>query len=93
MPAPNVDSCVVRFNIKDKTPEGVADEAFFFRVVRAAFSQRRKTLANSTASGLSVDKAAVLSAIEECGLASNIRPEQLSMDQFIAFAKALRPKV
>ena len=47
MPAPNVDSCVVRFDIKENTPEGVTDEAFFFKMVRAAFSQRRKTLVNS----------------------------------------------
>ncbi|MBR6046350.1 MAG: 16S rRNA (adenine(1518)-N(6)/adenine(1519)-N(6))-dimethyltransferase RsmA [Ruminococcus sp.] len=89
MPPPNVDSCVVRFNIREKTPEGVRDEAFFFRTVRAAFSQRRKTLANSAASGLSADKAVVSAAIEKAGLPAAVRPEQLTMEQFIAFANEL----
>ena len=89
MPPPNVDSCVVRFNIKDKTPDGVDDEKFFFRTVRAAFSQRRKTLANSVASGLPCGKNVVLEAIAAASLPENVRPEQLPMEQFIAFANAL----
>lgn len=93
MPAPNVDSCVVRFDIKDKTPEGVTDEKFFFRVARGAFSQRRKTLANSVSSALGADKETVISAIKESGLEDNVRPEKLSMEQFIAFAETLRRKI
>ncbi len=88
MPAPNVDSCVVRFNISEKTPEGVTNEVFFFRVVKAAFSQRRKTLANSVSSD-GFSKAMVLKAISLTGLEPNIRPEQLSMDSFIAFSENL----
>ena len=90
MPAPNVDSCVVRFDIKDKTPEGVSDEKFFFKVVRGAFSQRRKTLANSVASSLGFDKSVVINAIEKADLSPNVRPEQLSMEEFIAFAECLK---
>ena len=89
MPSPNVDSCVVRFNIKEHTPEGVSDEAFFFRTARAAFSQRRKTLANSVSSGMSCDKQKVISAVTAAGLAENVRPEQLTMEQFIAFSNEL----
>lgn len=89
MPSPNVDSCVVRFTVRDSTPEGVADEKFFFRTVRAAFSQRRKTLANSAASGLGIDKSQVLGAITAAGLSANVRPEQLTMEQMIAFSNAL----
>ena len=89
MPSPNVDSCVVRFNIKEHTPEGVSDEAFFFRTARAAFSQRRKTLANSVSSGMSCDKQKVVSAITAAGLAENVRPEQLTMEQFISFSNSL----
>lgn len=89
MPQPNVDSCVVRFNIRENTPEGVADERFFFKTVRAAFSQRRKTLLNSAASGLGISKEIVRSAILAVGLTENIRPEQLSMDGFIAFSNEL----
>lgn len=93
MPAPNVDSCVVRFDIKDKTPDGVADEKFFFKVVRGAFSQRRKTLANSIASSMRIEKSVVINSIENAGLKSNVRPEQLSMEQFIAFAECLKELV
>lgn len=89
MPSPNVDSCVVRFDLRDATPEGVKDEAFFFRTVRAAFSQRRKTLANSAAAGLGIPKPEVLSAISRAGLPETVRPEQLTMEQFIAFANEL----
>lgn len=93
MPSPNVDSCVVRFDIKDKTPVGVSDEKFFFKVVRAAFSQRRKTLANSVASGTGFDKAAVIFAAKAAGLIENVRPEQLSMEQFIAFSEELLKRI
>lgn len=90
MPAPNVDSCVVRFDVKDSTPSGVTDEAFFFKVVRGAFSQRRKTLANSVASSSGFEKSKVIEAIEKSGLKSAVRPEQLSMEQFISFSEELR---
>lgn len=86
MPAPNVDSCVVRFDIKDETPEGVCDEKFFFKVARGAFSQRRKTLANSVSSALSIEKQTVIKAIEQAGLSISVRPEQLSMEELIEFA-------
>ena len=89
MPAPNVDSCVVRFDLREETPAGVLDEGFFFRTVHAAFSQRRKTLANSVASGMSTDKALVNRAVEQAGLPASIRPEQLDMQQFIAFSNEL----
>ncbi|MBQ9375439.1 MAG: 16S rRNA (adenine(1518)-N(6)/adenine(1519)-N(6))-dimethyltransferase RsmA [Ruminococcus sp.] len=90
MPSPNVDSCVVRFDIKDKTPEGVTDEKHFFKVVRAAFSQRRKTLVNSVSSSLGIDKSVVAKAADEAGLQQNIRPEQMLMDDYIRFAENLK---
>lgn len=90
MPAPNVDSCVVRFDINEKTPEGVSDEKFFFKTVKGAFSQRRKTLVNSVASSLGADKSAVTEAVQKSGLTPNVRPEQLSMEQLIAFSEALK---
>lgn len=89
MPAPNVDSCVMRFDIKEKTPEGVTDEKFFFRVARGAFSQRRKTLANSVSSSMKIDKAYVFEAILRSGLKADVRPEKLSMEELISFSENL----
>ena len=90
MPAPNVDSCVVRFDIKENTPEGVTDEKFFFKVARGAFSQRRKTLCNSVSSSMGINKSIISQAIEETGLDYNVRPEKLSMEEFIAFSENLK---
>lgn len=90
MPSPNVDSCVVRFDVKDKTPEGVTDEKFFFKTARGAFSQRRKTLSNSVSSSMGIDKATVNKAIEESGLPASVRPEALSMEEFIRFSEKLK---
>ena len=81
MPAPNVDSCVIRLDIREKPPVEVSDEKFFFRMVRGAFSQRRKNLANSLSSSLGLEKSAVTNAIRAAGLSENIRPEQLSLQQ------------
>lgn len=89
MPPPNVDSCVIRLNIREKTPDGVTDEKRFFKVVRGAFSQRRKTLANSLSSALGIDKQEITRVIESVGLPSNIRPEQLKMEDFIAVAEKI----
>ena len=88
MPSPNVDSAVIRLDIKNE--QKVDDEKHFFKVVRAAFSQRRKTLSNSLSSGLSMDKKTVIEAIKEAGLSENIRPEQLSMEDFINIAESVR---
>lgn len=88
MPTPNVDSCVVRFDINEETPE-VADEQFFFRTVRGMFSQRRKTLVNCVSSSMGIDKSIVLNAIGESKLSPSVRPEQLMMKDMIAFSDAL----
>ena len=82
MPAPNVDSCVIRLDILDTPPVEVSDEKYFFKVVRGSFSQRRKNLANSLSSAMGMEKATVINAIREAGLSENIRPEQLSLQQF-----------
>ena len=85
----NVDSCVIRLKINNDTPKGVANEEFFFKTVRGAFSQRRKTLANSVSSAMNIDKQTVNNAITSVGLPQTIRPENLTMQQFIAFSNAL----
>lgn len=88
MPSPNVDSCVIRLDVKE-TDVAVNDEKHFFKVVRGAFSQRRKTLANSLSSSLGIDKARVIEAIGSVGLKEAVRPEELSMEDFIALANKL----
>ena len=93
MPAPNVDSAVIRFDLKGKRPEGVADEKaekFLFSVVKAAFSQRRKTLPNPLSSGLKLPKAKIAAAMEGLGISPTARAEALSMEQYIALAAALQ---
>ncbi|MEF2797537.1 MAG: 16S rRNA (adenine(1518)-N(6)/adenine(1519)-N(6))-dimethyltransferase RsmA [Ruminococcus sp.] len=90
MPPPNVDSCVIRFDIREKTPEGVTDEAFFFRTVRGAFSQRRKTLVNSVSASLGIDKSIVTAAAVRSELEESVRPEKLTLEQLIRFTEELR---
>lgn len=82
MPAPNVDSTVIRLNIRQKPPIDVSDEKKFFSLVRAAFSQRRKTFVNSVSSGLGIEKAAVIKALEQAMLDKNVRAEELLMVDF-----------
>lgn len=90
MPPPNVDSCVVQFELRGETPQGVTDETFFFKVARGAFSQRRKTLCNSVASSLGIEKSIVSQAIEQAALEPSVRPEKLSMQQLISFSENLK---
>ncbi len=89
MPMPKVDSCVIRLDIKDKTPKGVKDEDFFFKTVKAAFTQRRKTLANSVSSSMGLPKDMVSDIIRDSGIDVSVRPEQMSMDDFIRFSNLL----
>ena len=91
IPAPKVTSAVLRMTPRP-APAEVDDEAHFFRVVRAAFAQRRKTLANSLSASLggSCGKQAVARAIEACGLPAAVRGERLSISEFAALSRALR---
>ncbi len=93
MPAPNVDSAVIRIDI-DKEPRLTGeDEKFFFSVVKAGFSQRRKTMANSLASQLGADKETVYDVLREIGISESVRIEALSMEQLTDFAVKLRAKL
>ncbi|MCD7732344.1 MAG: 16S rRNA (adenine(1518)-N(6)/adenine(1519)-N(6))-dimethyltransferase RsmA [Oscillospiraceae bacterium] len=88
MPSPNVDSCVVRFDMRKTLPE-VKSEDFLFKMVRGMFTQRRKTTLNAICGSLGMDKVIVTNAMNEAGIALNSRPEQLSMDELIALADKL----
>ena len=91
LPPPKVTSAVVRLVPRPAWPE-VDDPAHFFRVVRAAFAQRRKTLLNSLAASLegAPDRTRLAQAIEGCGLPAGIRGERLSIPQFAQLSQALR---
>ena len=89
MPAPKVDSAVLRLNILKEPPVKVDDEKKFFKVVKAAFSQRRKTLSNSLASGLSLPKAEVNAILDNSSVPLNARAEQLKLEDFANIANNL----
>ncbi len=86
-PAPNVDSMVVRLDVRDKLPLEGEEERRLFRVVRAAFGQRRKTLCNTLSQGLEISKETAAAAIAAAGLKPAARPEELSLEEFIALSR------
>lgn len=89
MPAPKVDSSVIRLDIREKPGIEVSDEKLFFSMVHAAFSQRRKTASNSISSGTGIPKAVVAEAIERCGFPPSVRAERMTAEQLAALCEAL----
>ena len=88
-PPPKVTSSVIQLTVRSRPAVDTPDEAGLFRLVRAAFGQRRKTAANSVAAGLGIEKARVLRGLEEAGLPLTARPEQLTLEDFCALQRAL----
>lgn len=91
-PSPNVDSAVIALTRRQQPPVQVTDEGYFFRVVKGAFLQRRKTLANSLNAALGVPKAELTALFQSLGLSATVRAEQLTMSQMAALANALYEK-
>ena len=90
VPAPKVTSTVVRLRMRSAPPADVRDEALLFAIVRAAFSQRRKTLINALAAGVpGCDKARAAAAVAACGFDARVRGETLELAQFAALSNAL----
>ena len=91
IPAPKVTSAVVRM-VPRPAPAEADDPDHFFRVVKGAFAQRRKTLLNSLSSSLGgqYTKEGIARAIAACGLPADVRGERLSIPQFAQLSKALR---
>lgn len=89
MPSPNVDSAVIRLDLREEPPVEVEDEAKFFRLVKSAFGQRRKTAANSISSGMGIAKDEVMAALESAGFDKNVRAEVFAMDDFCRLSKLL----
>lgn len=91
MPRPKVGSAVIRLECREEAPVQVVDEKLMFRLIRASFNQRRKTLQNGIAnsSELSFSKAQAAEAIEKAGLDANIRGEKLGLSEFAKLADLL----
>lgn len=89
LPAPKVTSAVVRLIPRSKAPQDLVDDKVFFRIVRGAFSQRRKTLLNSLSGSAGYGKDELRAAIAQCGLAPDIRGERLGIPEFAALAAHL----
>ena len=89
MPAPNVDSAVIKLSVNKEPRIAVKDEKLFFRIVKSAFAQRRKTISNSVTSGLGLGKEAFASACEKAGVPATARAEALSLEELGALCNAL----
>lgn len=89
MPAPNVDSTVIRLNVRPQPPVELRSEEVFFRLVKAAFGQRRKTALNAVSAGLGLPKAQVAEAMERAGIAPNARAEQMTLEMLASFSNEL----
>ena len=93
IPAPKVTSAVLRLTPRP-APQEVDDPAHFFKVVKAAFAQRRKTLVNglSASFGDKFSKQELTEILESCGLPATVRGEKLGIPEFASISKALRQK-
>lgn len=91
MPRPKVGSAVIKLNRYEKPPVEAIDEGLMFRIIRASFNQRRKTLANGLKNGgIPVTKEQLSTILEKMGLPENIRGEALTLDQFADLANNIK---
>lgn len=81
-PPPKVDSALLLLKMRKKPPVEVADEAMLFKIIRASFAQRRKTLANALSGGLGMEKETLFGIFDALGIDRNIRGEKLSLVDF-----------
>lgn len=91
MPRPNVGSAVIRLTRHKEVPVQVADEKLMFRIIRASFNQRRKTLANglNNAPDIPLSKEKIAEAIAELGVNPSIRGEALTLEEFAALSNII----
>lgn len=92
MPRPKVGSAVIRLTRHTEPPVEVEDEKFMFRLIRASFNQRRKTLVNglNNAPDVQVSKEHIQQSLEELGVGANIRGETLTLEQFAKLSNIMR---
>ena len=89
MPSPKVDSCVIELDLTKKGDYKVTDEALFFKMVKSAFAQRRKTILNSLSSGMGIEKDKITLAVENAGLSLTARAEALTMDELVTLSNKI----
>ncbi len=89
MPQPKVWSSVIQLQARREPPVRLRDEKLFFRIVRAAFNQRRKTLVNALSAALPYSKEQLIEAVSACGFDSRIRGETLDIQGFAAMTEQL----
>ena len=92
LPSPKVDSEVIKLTLRKTPPVTVADKALFFKVIKAAFLQRRKSAANSLSAGLAMPKQQVIEMLEALGFEPNVRAENFTMEDFASISEYLREK-
>lgn len=84
IPAPKVDSAVIRIRLYKERPYHPKDEALMFRTIKAAFAQRRKTLSNALCAGFSeLTKEQINAVIADCGFEPTVRGERLDIAEFV----------
>ncbi len=89
MPSPKVDSCVIELDLTKKGDYKVTDEELFFKMVKSAFAQRRKTILNSLSSGMGIPKDKISLAVENAGLSLTARAEALTMDELVTLSNKI----
>ncbi len=89
LPPPKVNSEVIKLTVRKEPPVKVADEEKFIKLVKAAFSQRRKTAENSFSAVLGIPKAEIAAALEKAGLEKTVRAEKMTMEDFAALSEIL----
>ena len=92
MPAPNVDSAVIRLDVSRMPNYPVADEKLFFRIIKASFAQRRKQMLNPLSAETGLPKQELAKMLEECGIKPSARPEELKMEEFAAICDKISHK-
>ncbi len=95
MPRPAVGSAVIRLTRHQKPPVEVVDEKLMFRLIRASFNQRRKTLANGLKNSgeLNLSKEVITAAIEKLGKGSSIRGEALNLEEFARLTNIIKEEM
>jgi len=88
-PSPNVDSAVIKLDVLGCPPVCVNDEKIFWKVIKAAFAQRRKTLLNSLSAGLGINKETTSQILKTKCINPSLRAENLTMTQFADIANCL----